>query len=224
MEDSSIGGSTEAKIAIINQRLNAHHATLIAVTKTRSEAQMEAVAQARVLDWGENRVQEIERKRLLYPDVRWHMIGHLQSNKVKFIAPYIHLIHSVDSLALLQAINKEAAKCGRVIGCLLQIYIAKEESKYGLDEAELAEILLPNNLAALPNIQICGLMGMATNTEDTTIVRKEFAGLKTLFDATKAGAFAESPTFNTLSMGMSGDWELALEEGSTMIRIGSLLF
>ncbi|MGC4232104.1 MAG: YggS family pyridoxal phosphate-dependent enzyme, partial [Niabella sp.] len=174
------------------------------------------------LDFGENYVQElVEKQAQLPPDIRWHFIGHLQSNKVKYIASFVHLIHGVDSYNLLKEINKQAAKNNRSIDCLLQVHIAQEETKFGLNEQELKEIL--ENVAGLKHIKIRGLMGMASFSDDETKVRNEFAYLKKLFDLNiQYSAF--NIQYSTLSMGMSGDYKIAIEEGSNMVRIGSLLF
>ncbi|MBZ4676101.1 MAG: YggS family pyridoxal phosphate-dependent enzyme, partial [Anaerophaga sp.] len=175
--------------------------------------------------FGENKVQELADKYEQLPkDIRWHMIGHLQRNKVKYIAPFVSLIHGVDSFRLLKTINKEAAKNNRIIPCLFQIHIADEETKFGLDENELFEILESADYKNLSNIQIKGLMGMATFTDDREKVRSEFRFLKTLFDKTKNNYFRSDDAFSILSMGMSGDYQIAVEEGSNMVRIGSAVF
>jgi PLP dependent protein len=166
----------------------------------------------------------VDKQAELPDDVRWHMIGHLQSNKVKYIAPFVHLIHGVDSLKLLREINKQAAKVDRIIPCLLQVHIAKEESKFGLDENELEEIISGNEIQNLKNIKIVGLMGMATYTDDTAIVRKEFRGLYQLFTTLKNRVLPPNFEMKELSMGMSGDYIIAQEEGSTMVRIGTAIF
>ena len=189
--------------------------TLVAVSKTKPAEDIQALYNLGQRDFGENYVQELVDKQALLPkDIRWHFIGHLQSNKVKYIAPFVHLIHGVDSLNLLKEINKEGAKNNRVIDCLLQVFIAKEETKFGLNEAELKEVLkeAPN----FKNIQLKGLMGMASNSNDLNLVGNEFSTLHSLF--------AENALFKNLSMGMSGDYRLAIEKGSNMIRIGSMLF
>lgn len=202
------------------------HATLVAVSKTKTIEDIQALYDLGHRDFGENYVQELREKYEQLPkDIRWHYIGHLQSNKVKYIAPFVHLIHGVDSYNLLKEINKQASKHKRVINCLLQVHIAKEETKFGLDENELEEIItrIKNELHELSNIRITGLMGMASFSDNMDLVRTEFKYLKTLFDK-----YAQLITHNskliTLSMGMSADYQIALEEGSNMIRIGSLLF
>lgn len=199
-------------------------ATLVAVSKTKPVENIQALYDLGQRDFGENYVQELAGKYEQLPkDIRWHFIGHLQSNKVKYIASFVHLIHGVDSLSLLKEINKQAAKNNRVIDCLLQVYIAKEETKFGLDENELHQLLRITPINQLTNIQISGLMGMASFSNDINLVRSEFKYLKTLFDK-----YAQPQTSNfkpqTLSMGMSADYKIAIEEGSNMVRIGSLLF
>jgi len=199
--------------------------TLVAVSKTKpAEMIMEAYETGHRI-FGENKVQELTDKYEQLPkDIRWHMIGHLQRNKVKYIAPFVSLIHGVDSFRLLKTINKEAAKNNRIIPCLFQIHIADEETKFGLDENELFEILESADYKSLINIQIKGLMGMATFTDDMEKVRSEFRYLKTLFDKTKNNYFSSDDAFSILSMGMSGDYQIAVEEGSNMVRIGSAVF
>ncbi len=196
---------------------------LVAVSKTKPNADIIEAYHVGQRLFGENKVQELVAKYESLPkDIQWHFIGHLQSNKVKYIAPFVSLIHSVDSLKLLQIINKEAEKCGRTIPCLLQVHIAKEETKFGLDQTELNQLI--EESGNLKNVCICGFMGMATNTDDMNIVRNEFRELKRLFDTAKSKYFNQSSSFNTLSMGMSGDYKIAIEEGSTMIRLGSTIF
>ena len=193
--------------------------TLVAVSKTKpNEAILEAY-QAGQRVFGENKVQDLALKAETLPkDIEWHMIGHLQTNKVKFIAPFVCLIHGVDSIKLLKEINKRAAQNDRVINCLLQIHIAQEETKFGFDKAEALEVLELNN--TLENIHIVGLMGMATNTKDELQIRKEFVSLKTL----AINLTTKNCKLETISMGMSGDYKLAIEEGSTMVRVGSAIF
>ncbi len=177
------------------------------------------------LDFGENKVQDLVAKQAeLPPDIRWHMIGHLQSNKVKYIAPFVHLVHGVDSLKLLRVIDKEGAKNERVIDCLLQVHIAEESTKFGLAASELHQILEGDTFRELKNIRVRGLMGMATFTDDSDQVRREFRNLKRIFDGIKSSHFQAEESFDILSMGMSGDYEIAIEEGSNMVRIGSLIF
>ncbi len=199
--------------------------TLVAVSKTKpNEAILEAYSSGHRI-FGENRVQELVKKYESLPrDIEWHMIGHLQSKKVKFIAPFVALIHGVDSLKLLSEINKRALQNNRIIPCLLQMHIAKESTKFGLNQEELLELLSSENFKNLNNIEIHGLMGMATFTSDEAIVRQEFSSLKSIFDQTKNTFFPTTDSFNTLSMGMSGDYRLAIACGSTMVRVGSLIF
>jgi PLP dependent protein len=207
--------------------------TLVAVSKTKPVADLMEAYNAGQRIFGENYVQElVEKYEVLPKDIQWHFIGHLQSRKVKLIAPFVNLIHGVDSLKLLHEINKEAQKNNRVIDCLLQIYIANEESKFGLDEEELNGILrfITQNSEIYKNIRIVGLMGMATFTDNQDQIKKEFQNLKTIFDkivtlsAVEGQLKTENCQLNTLSMGMSGDYQLAIECGSTMVRIGSSIF
>jgi pyridoxal phosphate enzyme (YggS family) len=198
---------------------------LVAVSKTKPIEDLQEAYDAGVRDFGENKVQEIQEKQLQLPaDVRWHMIGHLQSNKVKYIAPFVHLIHGVDSFKLLQEINKQGKKIDRVIPCLLQIHIAEEETKFGFDKAELDEMLNSTEFQELTHVQITGVMGMATFTENQDQVRKEFRGLKQLFEELKTRTLPDFVQLEEISMGMSGDYLIAQEEGSTMVRIGSAIF
>lgn len=202
------------------------HVTLVAVSKTKPIADLMEAYDAGQRIFGENKIQEMTDKWEVMPkDIEWHMIGHVQTNKVKYMAPYVSLIHGVDSLKLLQEINKQAAKNNRVIDCLLQVYIAEEESKFGLDKQELDEILkqVQNDKENYKNIRIVGLMGMATFTENQNQIEKEFKHLKTIFDKYKK-LNTEHCQLNTLSMGMSGDYQLAISCGSTMVRIGSSIF
>lgn len=209
----------------LRSKLNEKNVNLVAVSKTKPVADIETLYQAGQRIFGENKVQEMcDKYEQLPQDIAWHMIGHLQRNKVKYIVPFVSLIHSVDSVRLLQEIDKQAAKVDRKVNCLLQIHIAEEDTKFGLDAQELEELLTSDAFKAMQHVQICGLMGMATNTDDEAQVLKEFKTLKSLFDKTKAAYFAETPEFKELSMGMSGDYELAIEAGSTLVRIGSLLF
>ena len=203
------------------------HVTLVAVSKTKPVADLMEAYNAGQRIFGENKIQEMTDKWEVMPkDIEWHMIGHVQTNKVKYMAPYVSLIHGVDSLKLLQEINKQAAKNNRVIDCLLQVYIAEEESKFGLDEQELEEILklVQNDKEDFKNIRIVGLMGMATFTENKNQIEKEFKHLKTIFDKLEKLPFTQNLKPNTLSMGMSGDYQLAISCGSTMVRIGSSIF
>ena len=198
--------------------------TLVAVSKTKPVSDLMEAYNAGQRIFGENKIQEMTEKWETMPkDIQWHMIGHVQTNKVKFMAEYIALIHGVDSLKLLQEIDKQAKKHNRVIDCLLQMYIADEETKFGLDEKELAEILNSTEFKALQNIKIVGLMGMATFTENQNQIKNEFQNLKTIFDKINKLSIVNYQ-LSIISMGMSGDYQLAIECGSTMIRIGSSIF
>ncbi|MDQ6844405.1 MAG: YggS family pyridoxal phosphate-dependent enzyme, partial [Bacteroidota bacterium] len=204
----------------ITHELNREKVTLVAVSKTKSVEEILELYQLGQRDFGENYVQELNEKYQSLPkDIRWHFIGHLQSNKVKFIAPFVSLIHSVDSLKLLKEINKEAKKNNRIIDCLLQVHIAKEETKFGLDEKELNELAGMDHadLSTYGNIKICGLMGMASFTDDLAKVREEFKFLRSLFDK-YSNAGKENFDFKILSMGMSADYAIAIAEGSNMVR------
>ncbi len=201
--------------------------TLVAVSKTKPAADILELYHLGQRDFGENYVQELVEKQAVLPsDIRWHFIGHLQTNKVKYIAPFVSLIHTVDSFRLLAEINKQAEKCGRIIDVLLQAYIAAEDTKFGLDAQELIAMLneYQQKQSELQHIRICGLMGMATNTENETQVRNEFAGLHELFSSVKKTYFSDDSFFVKCSMGMSSDYRAAIEAGSNMVRIGSLLF
>jgi len=198
---------------------------LVAVSKTKTKEMIQEAYEAGHKDFGENKVQELAEKAELLPkDINWHMIGHLQRNKVKYLASFVHLIHGVDSLKLLKEINKQAAKNDRIINCLLQIHIAKEETKFGLSPSELEELLSSGELTPLANVKIIGLMGMATNTDDSNQVLAEFNGLKALFDKIKSQPQTDSVAISQLSMGMSSDYLLAIEASSTLIRVGSKIF
>ena len=202
-----------------------HNVTLVAVSKTKPRELLMEAYNAGQRHFGENKVQELVTKQETLPgDIKWHFIGHLQRNKVKYIAAFTHLIHGVDSLKLLKEINKQGAKHNRVIKVLLQFHIAEEESKFGLDLSEAKELLNSESFAGLTNIRIDGVMGMATFTDNRNQIKNEFKSLKTIFDDLKNDYFNQSENFNILSMGMSGDYELAIEEGSTMVRIGSTIF
>ena len=199
--------------------------TLVAVSKTKPLADLMEAYNAGQRIFGENKIQEMTEKWEQMPkDIQWHMIGHVQTNKVKYMAAYVTLIHGVDSLKLLEEINKQALKQHRIIDCLLQIYIAEEESKFGLDEQELIEILNSEEFKQLKNIKIVGLMGMATFTENQNQIKKEFQNLKRIFDKLQNQPTTYNLIPTTLSMGMSGDYKLAIECGSTMVRIGSSIF
>ncbi|HWB25637.1 MAG TPA: YggS family pyridoxal phosphate-dependent enzyme [Chitinophagaceae bacterium] len=207
----------------IKKELSGSNTTLVAVSKTKPAEDIQALYNAGQRDFGENYVQELVAKHTQLPaDIHWHFIGHLQSNKVKYIAPFVHLIHGVDSLKLLREINKQAVKNNRIINCLLQVHIAQEETKFGFDEQELLSVDLAG-LKQLQNVHVTGLMGMASFTTDMHKVRQEFKQLKNLYNRF-AGVAAGICTLTTLSMGMSSDYTIAIEEGSTMVRVGSLLF
>ena len=196
------------------------YVTLVAVSKTKPVEDLQEAYDAGMRDFGENKIQEMSDKYEVLPkDIRWHMIGHVQTNKVKYMASFVHLIHGVDSLKLLKEINKQAEKNNRVIDVLLQQFIADEETKFGLDKEEIQQIL-QEKLQDLPNIRVVGLMGMATFTDDENQIRNEFKTLKSNFDEVKKN----NADISVLSMGMSGDYQLAIEEGSTMVRIGSSIF
>jgi pyridoxal phosphate enzyme (YggS family) len=215
----------------ITEELQLKNVILVAVSKTKSVEDIKALYDLGQRDFGENYVQELAEKAEQLPkDIRWHFIGHLQSNKVKFIAPFVHLVHGVDSLKLLSEINKQALKNNRRIDCLLQIHIAREETKFGVDEDELAQFFAGMSGYSLDNIRIIGMMGMASFTDDVNKVRSEFKYLATIFadNAIYIWPDPQLPIADsyqlTLSMGMSADYQIAIEEGSTMVRIGSLLF
>ncbi|MFV8379633.1 YggS family pyridoxal phosphate-dependent enzyme [Flavobacterium sp. LB3R33] len=200
------------------------HVTLVAVSKTKPVSDLMEAYEAGQRIFGENKIQEMAEKWEQMPeDIQWHMIGHVQTNKVKFMAPFVSLIHGVDSLKLLLEINKQALKNNRIIDCLLQIHIAEEETKFGLDEEELASLLSSSEFHEIKNIRIVGLMGMATFTDNKDQIKKEFLHLKTIFDTTKE-LKTENCQLENISMGMSGDYQLAIECGSTMVRIGSSIF
>jgi PLP dependent protein len=217
--------SIAQNIAAFQEKLKNTDCRLIAVSKTQTnEAILEAYAAGQRL-FGENKVQELVAKQEALPaDIEWHLIGHLQTNKVKYIASFVHTIQSVDSLKLLGEIDKQAAKQNRVINCLLQIYIAEEESKFGLSAEEAKEILQSEEFKAMQHVRITGIMGIATNTYSQTQLRKEFRYLRKCFEELKKEFFQNNPDFKEISMGMSSDYQLAIEEGSTMIRVGSSIF
>lgn len=215
----------KANLEAVKKSFPNPHCKLIAVSKTKPLADLREAYDAGIRDFGENKVQEIQWKQPEMPaDTRWHMIGHLQSNKVKYIAPFVHLLHGVDSFKLLQEINKQGKKIDRVMDVLIQIHIAEEESKFGFDRAELDEMLDSKEFAELTHVKVIGLMGMATFTENQNQVRKEFKGLKLLFDELKTRTLPGFVDLQEISMGMSGDFQIAQEEGSTMVRIGSAIF
>ncbi len=207
----------------IQKELTNQHVQLIAVSKTKPNEDIQVLYDLGHRNFGENYVQELVEKQASLPkDINWHFIGHLQSNKVKYIAPFVYMIHGVDSEKLLQEINKQALKQHRIIDCLLQIHIATEETKFGFDGPALHEFLLSGRVAQYTNVRIRGLMGMASFSEDQQLLNQEFTTLKTYFD--KAKMTFPNGQFDTLSMGMSSDYALAISKGSNMVRIGSLLF
>lgn len=202
--------------------LRAKHVQLVAVSKTKPVEDIQALYDLGQRDFGENYIQELVEKETLLPkDIRWHSIGHLQTNKVKYIAPFVHLVHGVDSWKLLKEINKQGDKYNRVIDCLLQVHIAQEETKFGMDENEVREVLAKS--PELTHIRLRGMMGMASFTLNEEKVRNEFRYLKKLYDSCTT-SIPDPSHWNILSMGMSGDYTTAIEEGSTMVRVGSLLF
>ena len=216
--------SIAENISILQQQLPSD-VKLVAVSKTKPVSDIIDAYNSGQRYFGENRVQELLNKKDLLPnDIEWHLLGHLQSNKVKSVVPFIRMIQSVDSYKLLNTLNSEASKIGRVIDCLLQIHIATEQTKFGFTMLELCENLKSDNVLNLKNIRICGVMGMATFTSDNHQVRNEFGYLKDCFHSLKSDFFNSSAFFTEISMGMSGDYKIALEEGSTIIRIGSLIF
>jgi len=220
--------SISENISVILNQLKNSTAKLIAVTKTRSIEDLKQTYQAGIIDFGENRVQEmVEKYDLLPKDINWHQIGHLQTNKVKYIAPFVYLIHSVDSFKLLKEINSQAAKNNRIIHCLLQIYIAKEESKFGLESKEVLSMLQMPEFNELKNIKIVGLMGMASFTDNQDQIKKEFTTLQLFFEqltTEKTGLETGLVEWKELSMGMSSDYLQAAELGSTLVRVGSAIY
>ncbi len=201
------------------------HVKLVAVSKTKPNEDILKAYKAGQKIFGENKVQDLSKKYEELPkDIQWHFIGHLQTNKVKYVAPFVSLIHAVDSLKLLSTISKEAIKNNRTIDYLFQLHIADEESKFGLSFEELEKIVCSEEFKQIPNVNLRGLMGMATYTDDIEQIKREFGGLKAHFDEIKKKYFADKYDFNELSMGMSSDFELAVEQGSTMVRIGSTIF
>ena len=202
-----------------------NNVTLIAVSKTKPVTDIQEAYDAGQRIFGENKALEMRDKHQELPkDIQWHFIGHLQTNKIKYIAPFVSLIHSIDSISLLEAVNKEAAKNNRVIDCLLQFHIAKEETKFGLDIEEAEEMLKSDSYKNLNNINIIGVMGMATFTDDVNQIRNEFKSLKNIFNILKERYFQDKESFKEISMGMSDDYPIAIEEGATMVRVGSKIF
>ena len=199
--------------------------TLIAVSKTKPVSDLQEAYDAGQRIFGENKALEMRDKHQALPaDIQWHFIGHLQTNKIKYIAPFVTLIHAIDSLSLLEAVNKEAAKNARIIDCLLQFHIAQEETKFGLDIEEAKSLLESESFKNLKNINICGVMGMATFTDNAAQVRNEFKNLKNIFETLKENYFKDNGSFKEISMGMSDDYPIAIEEGATMVRVGSKIF
>lgn len=217
--------SIASNLEAINLEVKALGVQLVAVSKTKPNEDIMQAYEAGQRVFGENLVQElVEKYESLPKDIEWHLIGHLQTNKVKYIAPFVTLIHAVDSLKLLKEIDKQAAKNKRIIDCLLQVHIAEEDTKFGFDHAELIEMLRDEEFLALKHVNIRGLMGIATNTENEKEIKEEFYELKSLYDGIKASFYRKNESFDTLSMGMSSDYKLAIEKGSTMIRVGSTIF
>ena len=217
--------SIAANISAIKKELGNSSVKLIAVSKTKPVESIQEAYDAGQRVFGENMVQElVEKHEKLPKDIEWHLIGHLQTNKVKYIAEFISLIHSVDSLKLLQEINKQALKHNRVIDCLLQLEIADEDTKYGMELPGAIELLRSEEFAELKNIRICGVMGIATLTDNPKVTAEEFYELNMFFKGLKDTFFRKDPAFKEISMGMSGDYKLAIEKGSTMIRLGSNIF
>jgi len=201
------------------------HVSIVAVSKRKPVEDILIAYNAGQRVFGENRVQELTEKQPLLPDdIKWHMVGHLQTNKVKYLAGFVDLIESADSLKLLQAIDREALKAGRKISCLLQVHIASEESKFGLSGDEVIELAGSSEFQSLENLRVSGVMGMATFTSDMEKVRSEFRYLREVFQRLKENYFSSDPDFREISMGMSGDYSVAIEEGSTMIRLGTVIF
>lgn len=198
---------------------------LVCVSKFHPVEALQQAYDAGQRIFGESKVQELcEKQESLPTDIQWHFIGHLQTNKIKYIIPFVSLIHGVDSVKLLTEIDKEAAKTGRKVNCLLQVHIAAEETKFGFSPSELMDWISLGDFEQYEHVNICGLMGMASNTNDEDQVRCEFKELKQLFDKLKTAAFASNESFSEISMGMSGDYEIAMQEGSTLVRIGSAIF
>jgi pyridoxal phosphate enzyme (YggS family) len=212
------------KLAEIRKEIP-EHVTLIAVSKTKPVSDLEEAYKAGQRHFGENKVQEMfEKHELLPKDIKWHLIGHLQTNKVKYIAPFVHLVHSVDSLKLLKEIDKQAKKNNRIIDCLLQFHIAQEETKFGLSLLEAEALISSEEFKELKNINIVGVMGMASFSDNESLIKKEFQALHAIFKSLQDKCFSKNQNFKEISMGMSGDYALAIEEGSTMVRVGSSIF
>jgi PLP dependent protein len=213
-----------SNIKLLRQQIPAS-VKIVAVSKTKPVSDILIACNAGQQIFGENRVQELLVKKNSLPnDINWHLIGHLQSNKVKQVVPFVSMIHSVDSFRLLSVINNEALKYGNVVNCLLQFHIAKEETKFGFSLPEVIQMVESIDFKGLKNVRVCGVMGMATLTGDIHIVRMEFKELRSCFETVKKQYFSDDPFFSEISMGMSGDYKIAIDEGSTMVRIGSLIF
>ncbi len=211
-------------LSIIKSQIPAD-VTLVAVSKTKPVSDLQEAYDAGQRVFGENHALEMRDKHESLPnDIQWHFIGHLQTNKIKYIIPFVSLIHSIDSGKLLEAVNKEAAKHNRVVDCLLQFHIAQEETKFGLDLQEARQLLESDTFKQMQNVRICGVMGMATLTEDEAQIRKEFHNLKNIFDTLKHDYFSDATPFKEISMGMSHDYPIAIEEGATLVRVGSKIF
>jgi PLP dependent protein len=201
------------------------HVKVVAVSKNMAADVLLEAYHSGQRAFGENKAQEMISKQSLLPgDIEWHFIGHLQTNKVRYLIPFVHLIQSVDSFKLLREIDREAVKIKRVVSCLLQFHISQETTKFGLDQEEAFELLYSEEYKAMKHTRICGVMGMATFTDDMDEVRAEFRNLKTIFGELKSGFFTGDPAFREISMGMSGDYQVAIEEGSTIVRIGTAIF
>ena len=220
-----LGLNTKIMFTELKRELTSSQTTLVAVSKTKSEAQILELYHQGHRHFGENRVQELCRKHENLPkDINWHLIGHLQTNKVKYVVPFVHMIHSVDSIKVLKEINKQAGKVDRRIKCLLQFRIAEEDSKFGFEAGTISDFFEQNPPSALSNIEFCGVMGMATFTDNRDQVRDEFRRLRAIFLDLNRNYFTDEPSFSEISMGMSGDYKIAIEEGSTLVRIGRMLF
>jgi hypothetical protein len=197
---------------------------LLAVSKTKPAEEIMKLYECGCRDFGENKVQELTAKHGVLPkDIRWHQIGHLQTNKIKYIIPFVYMIHSIDSLKLAQEVNKQAEKHGRIVNCLLQIKVAEEETKFGFSISEVVELFKNGAFSELKNIKLCGLMAMATNTDDETEIKKEFYQVKQLYNSLRIN-YSVGEEFKDVSMGMSGDYPIAIQEGSTIVRLGSVIF
>ncbi len=217
--------SIASNISELQQELQPIGVQLVAISKTKPNADILEAYEAGQRLFGENQVQEMLAKYEELPkDIEWHLVGHLQTNKVKYIAPFVSLIHSVDSLKVLAEINKHALKNNRIIDCLLQVFIADEDTKFGLDHAEVIELLRSEEFQEFKNIRIRGLMGIATNTDNEKIIKEEFYELKMFFDGIKTTYFRKEGSFDILSMGMSSDYKIAIEQGANMVRLGSTIF